>query len=224
MSRYLKILFSLPRTVWFNLRFLPFRQAIRLPIWIAGNTRIKKMYRGGILLEDNNIRIGQIRIGYHEADAVDTGSSHTILNIEDSGILSLKDDAHIGQGAIINVKKNAILKLGINFAISGTTTIICNKHIIFGDDVQLSWNSLIADGDAHNIYSEDGKYLNPPEEIIVGNKVWIAANTTVLKGTKINNNTVVASNSLVNRKFEECSCVIGGCPAKVLKKIGSFKI
>lgn len=224
MSRILKILCSLPGTVWFNFRYLPFSQALKLPIWIAGNTRIKNMYRGGIKFENNQVRLGQVRIGYHEADAVDTSSAHTLINISDSGQIIIKDDVHIGQGAILNVKQNAVLYLGKNFAISGTTSIICNNRIVFGDDVQLSWNSLIADGDAHEIYSESGGLINPKGEIIIGNKVWIAANTTVLKGSVIQDNTVVASNSLVNRNIVEGSCIIGGCPAKVLKKIGWFEI
>jgi acetyltransferase-like isoleucine patch superfamily enzyme len=54
--------------------------------------------------------------------------------------------------------------------------------------------------------------------------VWIAANTTILKGTKICDNTVVASNSLLNKEFQEGNCIIAGSPAKVVKRIGGFKI
>lgn len=44
----LKILLAVPKTIWFNFRYLPFIQAIHLPIWIAPNCKIKvkknKMY------------------------------------------------------------------------------------------------------------------------------------------------------------------------------------
>lgn len=223
MSRLLKILFSVPRTIWFNLRYLPLSQAVRLPIWLASNVRIKQMYRGGFVVK-GTCKPGLIRLGYHEADAVDTYGTHTILSVAKNGQLFFEEDAHIGHGAIINVKNGGKLCCGRNFAISGTTSIICNKLIKFGDDVQLSWNSLITDGDAHKIFSDDGVWINPNEEIIVGNKVWIAANNTILKGTFVSDNTVIASNSLVNKKFNQGDCIIGGTPAKMLKSIGYFEI
>jgi acetyltransferase-like isoleucine patch superfamily enzyme len=182
------------------------------------------MYRGGIVLNTEYLKMGVIHIGYHEADAVDTYGCHTILTVERGGSLVFEADAHIGHGAILHVKKNATLVLGRNFAISGTTAILCNKRITIGDEVQCSWNSLITDSDAHFIYGDQGEWLNPPKEIQIGNRVWIAANTTVLKGTVISDNTVVASNSLVNRIFADGDCIIGGSPARFLKHIGSFKI
>lgn len=223
MSRLIKILLSIPKTIWFNLSYLPFSQALKLPIWIATNVRVKEMHRGAILLADN-YSLGIIRIGYHEADAVDNFSVHTLLSVESGGRIVIKEDVHIGQGAIINVKRNALLTLGRNFAISGTTTVICNKKIEFGDNVQASWNSLITDSDAHQIFAKNGDLINPNKEILIGNNVWIAANTTILKGTVISDNTVVSSNSLVNKKFTNGNCIIGGAPARVIKNIGSFKI
>lgn len=224
MSRLTKIVFSIPKTIWFNFRYLPISKALRLPIWIAPNVRVRRMKRGCIVLNNPRISLGMIRIGYHVADAVDDYSTHTILDIEDCGNITFNDDAHIGHGAILVVKSGAKLNIGCHFAISGTTSIICNNEITFGNDVQLSWNSLITDSDAHKIIAENGDIINPNKEILIGNNVWIAANTTILKGSAISDNTVVASNSLVNKKFTNSSCIIGGSPAKVIKNIGSFEI
>lgn len=223
MGRNSKILRSIPRTIWFNFRYLPFRQAIRLPIWIANNVRIKELHRGCLDFE-GSLRIGLIRIGYHEADGIDIYHTHTILNISKLGHILFREDAHIGQGAIIKINDNGIIIFGRNFAISGTTSIIASKSIFFGDDVQLSWNSLIMDGDAHKIFDEDGNWINPPREIKIGNKVWIAANTTILNGSVIADNTIVASNSLVGKVFYEGDCIVGGSPSKILKKISHFTI
>ena len=41
----IKIILALPKTIWFNIHYLPLRQAIHLPIWIAPNCKIK--IRGG---------------------------------------------------------------------------------------------------------------------------------------------------------------------------------
>lgn len=223
MGRISKIVLSIPRTIYFNFRYLPFHQAVKLPVWIANNVRIKNLNRGCISLE-GIVRLGLVRIGYHEADGVDVYSSHTIIDIQGDGKLIFANDAHIGQGAILCAKENASLTLGSNFAVSGTTSIICSKSITFGDDVQLSWNSMVMDSDAHKIFDESGKLLNPPCSIKIGNKVWIAANTTIMKGTTLPDNVIVAANSLVNKKFTETGVIIGGQPAKVLKKIEHFEI
>ena len=75
---------TLPRTIWFNFRYLPLRQAFYLPIWVANNVRIRSLYRGGIKLKGKP-SIGLIRIGYHCADAVDIYSVHTIIDIRRGG-------------------------------------------------------------------------------------------------------------------------------------------
>lgn len=220
--RLLKILFSTPRSVWFNFRYLPFRQAFKLPVWLACNVRVKRMYRGGIVL--NKPYRGQVRIGYHEADAVDTFSSHTILRVERGGKIVFADDGHIGHGALLHVKPNATLSLGKNFAISGTTKIICTNSIEMGDDVQFSWDSLVMDSNAHTIYNCDGNELEKTGTICLGNRIWIGANTTLLKGTRIADDSVVASNSLVNKAFSDQKVLIGGIPAKIIKQIGGWHI
>lgn len=222
------VFLSLPKTIWFNFRYLPLLQAIKLPVWIATNVKIKSMYRFGIILS-KNATFNSVHIGYHKADAVDTYASHTVLCIEkgdteDGGKLVIADDAHIGCGAIIHVKKGAVLKLGKNFAISGTTSIVCSKKITIGDNVQFSWNTLVMDSDAHKIFDENGKILNNPCPISIGNKVWIAANCTILKGTKISDHTVVGCNSLLNKEFPVSHVLIVGMPGKVVKKLGDWEL
>lgn len=223
MNRIFKILNSIPKTVWFNFRYLRFHQAIRLPIWIANNVRVKELHRGCLCILGKP-KLGLIRIGYHEADGVDVYSIHTIINVAKSGRIIFKKDAHIGQGAILRVYENGEIVLGQNFAVSGTTSIIAYKSIKFGDNVQLSWNSVIMDYDAHKIYDKDGKWMNPPCSIDIGNDVWIAANTIIMKGTSLSDNTIVASNSLVNKVITEGNLVLAGQPAGKIKPIGYFSI
>lgn len=169
-------------------------------------------------------RLGLVRIGYHEADGVDTYGVHSIISVGKEGKIVFEGDAHIGQGAILRVNPGGELVLGEHFAVSGTTTVVASKSIRVGRDVQLSWNSLIMDSDAHRIFNTDGRWINPPREIRVGNKVWIAANTIVMKGAVIPDNTVVAAGSLVNRAFEVGNCILAGSPARVVKEIGGFEI
>lgn len=222
MKRIFKILLSFPRTVWFNLRYLPLTQALKLPVWIAPNVRVKKMWRGGIQL--SKVSTGILHIGYHEADAVDVYSAHTILDINNGGVVCCKGSIHIGQGAILCVKSTGNLFLGQNFAISGTSTIVCTENISFGDNVQLSWNSLIMDSDAHSIIDSIDTLQQKTLPVIIGSHVWIAANVTILKGVYIANNCVVAGNSLLNKKYDTDNALIAGVPARIIKHIKTWRI
>lgn len=138
-------------------------------------------------------------------------------------MISFQGSGHIGRGAIIHCT-GGTLSFGENIAISGTTSIICKDKISIGKDVQFSYKGIIMDSDAHKIWDASGKLCKNHDIIEIGDKVWVAPNVTILKGSKIGNNSIIASNSLVNRKFEESNVVIGGIPAKILRHIKSWEI
>ena len=91
--------------------------------------------------------------------------------------------------------------------------------------IQIGRGCLLAGG--VNIMDSNGiRLLSPtradwqrdePEEIIIGDNVWVCINSTILKGTVIGNNCVVAANSVVKGKFPD-NVIIGGVPAKIIKQ------
>lgn len=94
-----------------------------------------------------------------------------------------------------------------------------NTKITIGNDCMLSYNVIIRTEDAHTIYDcKTKKVLNTPQDVIIGNHVWIAANSTVLKGSNIPDNSIIGTYSLVNKQFEQENCIITGIPAKVVKQ------
>lgn len=222
MGRKWKIFKAIPSTLFFNLRYMPFREAVKLPVWIASNVRVKSMWRGGLVLGE--CRPGIVRIGFHEADGVDCYGGNTVLCIRRGGKWIVEKDVHVGHGAIVHVNEGGCLEVGSNFAVSGTTSIICSNKIVIGEDVQFSWNSLVMDSDAHKVYGVDGVLSSTNGEISIGDKVWIAANVTILKNSSIGNNCIIASNSLVNRSIKENDCLIAGVPAKYIKKILKWEL
>ena len=53
----------------------------------------------------------------------------------------------------------------------------------------------------------------------IGRNVWIGANSTILDGSVIGDNTIVVANSLVNRRFPP-NVILQGNPAKVVLRRG----
>ena len=67
-------------------------------------------------------------------------------------------------------------------------------------------NKLIRDQGVHSI------------GIKIGNNVWVGAKATFLDGCIVGNNSIVAAGAVVNGIYPDNS-IIGGVPAKILKKI-----
>lgn len=217
--KLLKILFAIPKTIFLNFKLFSFLDAVKLPIWVTYNTKIRIM--GGQAIVNGKISPFMIRIGFHECNECSSAET-TLLLIR--GKLVFNGEAHIGRGSKIIVYKNAVLEIGDNFAISASSTISCRKHMKFGKDIQFSWDCLVMDSDTHAIMDEQGNHINPNKEIIFDDKVWIGNGCMILKGAYVPNNCVIGARSVVaGNKFDDHTIIVGN-PAKSVKKIGGFKI
>lgn len=57
------------------------------------------------------------------------------------------------------------------------------------------------------------------QDVIIGNNCWIGMNSVVLPGVELKDNTIVAAGAVVNKSFDEGNIIIGGVPARILKKL-----
>ncbi len=71
----------------------------------------------------------------------------------------------------------------------------------------------------HDMDPEKRQQLHPAP-IHIGKRVWIGANATVTGGVTIGDNSVVAAGAVVTKDVPE-NVVVGGIPAKFIKKINS---
>jgi hypothetical protein len=60
-------------------------------------------------------------------------------------------------------------------------------------------------------------------DVFIGEKCWIGMNVVVLPGVLLGPCTVVAAGSVVNKSFPEGYELIGGTPAKLIKKLNRYK-
>ena len=214
-KKILEILWGGVRSIPINFKLFPFRIACRLPLIISPFVQIKSL-KGKMIIEDCNIKPGMIRIGFGNVGIFDNVLSRTIIQLDGKIIFCGK--ASIGHGSRISVGKNGILEIGKNFIITAETSIICHKKIRFGDNILISWENLFMDTDFHKIKDTENNIINEPKEIFIGNNVWIGCRNTILKGSQISDNSVIGSNSLINKKFNKNNILIAGNPAKILKE------
>lgn len=57
------------------------------------------------------------------------------------------------------------------------------------------------------------------KNIEIGNNCWIGMNAVILPGVVLGDHTVVAAGAVVSKSFEEGHCIIGGVPAKIIRKM-----
>lgn len=108
--------------------------------------------------------------------------------------------------------ENATIEIGDRTLINRRSEICCKERVSIGSGCAISWDVTISDTDYH--YIEGSKNTAPIE---IGNNVWIGCKSTILKGVKIGNGTVIAAGSVVTSDVPE-NCLVAGVPAKVIKK------
>lgn len=205
------ILLSLPKTLRFNFHYFPLKTALKLPVFVSHRTFLRELH-GKIMLPEK-VNTAMIKIGFGDVGHYDRKRSRSIWQV--SGTVAFGGKASIGHGSKLSVRGN--LTLGADFNMTAESTIVCAHQISFGNDCLLSWDILIMDTDEHPIINQDGIRTNPDKPILVGNHVWIGCKCTLLKGTEIPNNTVVAAGTLLTSAFSGENQVIGGNPPAVLK-------
>ena len=83
----------------------------------------------------------------------------------------------------------------------------------------IAWNVEIRTTDSHAIFDENtDERLNPGSDIFVGNHVWVGAKAFLMKKTHIPDGCVVSLGSITNSRFDEAACVLGGSPAKIVRR------
>ena len=94
-----------------------------------------------------------------------------------------------------------------------------NTSIRVGDDCMFSKNIQIRAGDGHVIYDLDTKEIvNNGKDTIVGNHVWLGADSIVLKGCKIADDCVIGAKSVVSKSILEPNTISVGVPSRIVKR------
>lgn len=89
--------------------------------------------------------------------------------------------------------------------------------ILIGDETMIGHNVVLAT--INHGLQENERATNYFAPITIGKKVWIGANATILQGVTIGDNAVVAAGAVVNKDVP-ANTVVGGVPAKIIKRIG----
>ena len=136
------------------------------------------------------------------------------LYLGDNAILYINGRFTMHGHSSIMVHKGATLELGNNTYLNGGS-IECSHHIIIGDDCAIADGVRIMDKSWHALDEVN-------DEIIIGNKVWLATNALIMPGIKVGEGAIVAAGAVVTKDVP-ARCMVAGVPAKVIKENVDWK-
>jgi acetyltransferase-like isoleucine patch superfamily enzyme len=114
--------------------------------------------------------------------------------------------------------KDSLIKLGNNIATNNNIFICAANYIEIGSDTLIGQFVTIMDHEAHGLHPLHRRDIGVIGKVIIGENVWIGNNVIILKDSKIGENSVVAAGAVVSGTFP-ANVVLGGIPAKIIKKI-----
>jgi len=156
------------------------------------------------------------------------------LNINDTRITMNKDNNSFEiksskndlSSAYFTIEDGSSVKIGKNSEIgNGNLRVICNScyktphKLVIGDECHIARDTLIRTSDGQTLVDpETNIATSEPQDIIIGNHVWIMSRCMIVKGAVISDNSAVAPYSFVNKKFYDKNVLLAGIPAKVKKE------
>lgn len=210
----LSLIISLPITIYVNFRCLPLKTALKLPIFVGYKTHIDKLSR--------NIRFGcvpttfMVRIGWGGTEGREAGKKNYLL-LNDGATIQFNGRCTMSSGVSLILDLGA-LEVGDNFFCNKNCTISCNDKITIGDNVLFGWNVEVLDSDNHKVIHKNQEKVCGCGPIRIGDHVWVAAFSHILKNSVIPDGSIVAYHSLVTKQFEGEKLLLGGCPVKVIEE------
>jgi len=108
--------------------------------------------------------------------------------------------------------------IGNNFTGNFNLTILDIRPVHIGNNVMIGPNTMITTVGHPLSPAKRREHIAIADPVNIGDDVWIGGNATILPGVTIGNNVVVAAGAVVNRDVPD-NCVVGGVPAKIIKKI-----
>lgn len=112
-------------------------------------------------------------------------------------------------GRNITVGRDVFINACCHFQDHGGVTI--------GDGCQIGHNVVFAT--LNHGFSPEDRQNTYPAPIVLGRNVWVGSNATILQGVTIGDNAVIAAGAVVTKDVEPAT-IVGGVPAKVIRRIG----
>lgn len=126
-----------------------------------------------------------------------------------------------GQPLILNPGR---IEVGNNVSINNGAQLCPHGQIVIGNNVSISRGAQITSGQLDTRQWKENRLTNVLEhvnkDVYIGDGTWLCINSVVLPGVKITGiGVIVAAGAVVNKDITEDFVIVGGIPARIIKRI-----
>jgi acetyltransferase-like isoleucine patch superfamily enzyme len=150
--------------------------------------------------------------------ATDRPSRHLRVDVDDNSSFDMGDRSYIAD-LHVHLRGGARASVGADTFAIDSLRLYCHEHssLRIGDGCLIGAGALCMTSDMHSIIDTKSRQrINPPGDILIGNRVWIGAEVVILKGTMIGDGAIVGIRSVVMGDFPS-DCLILGYPARLVR-------
>ena len=178
------------------IKFISYVEKVKNKIKIEYNKRLFKEKTGQNI--NTTIFMGKVEIRNKNIILGKNVSFRGDVLLDGSGPIVIGDNVRINHGTIILASKGGGVKIGKNTGIAAYSYIIDMDHgTSIGDDYHAQPDLV--------------------KEVVIGDNVWVAQNCTILKGSKIGNNAVLAAKTVITGKQIPENAIVAGVPGRIIK-------
>lgn len=181
---------SIIKTIWFNFHYLPFKQALKIPIVLY---KPKIISAKGTIKINGPIHTGMIQLGKPN---VFLYSNNGIMFENWGGVLEFNGKCIIGNSSALSIGNHGNLRLGYNFRATCALKLACYYGMEINDNVLLGWDCTLTDSDFHILTKQDGTTTTGYGRVLIGENTWMAMKCIVLKNSVVPANSVLSACTL----------------------------
>lgn len=211
---FFRLIRSLVPSLIFCFHYLPFRQAVKLPILVYKPHFLN--LKGKLRIECDSIYCGMIRLGFLGAKAFpDTGVSWS-----NEGEIIFKGKCFIGANSFVVCGPQGRIEFGDDFRVGTSLHLVSMCGITFGLKTRIGWEAIIMDTNFHPLYDMEKQHFKRAfGPIKIGDYNWIGTRCLVMHSVETPERCIFAATTVVTRggKYESY-CVHGGNPVHVLTR------
>jgi len=136
------------------------------------------------------------------------------LTLAGDGVeLFIGANCRLRQARLCVEDRGSRLSIGAQTSIIGATLVSQEGRLLqLGEDCMLAQHSDLRNSDSHAIYDHHGARINPAQDVVLGNHVWLGLGSSISGGARIGDGAVIGALALVTGEIPP-ACVAFGVPA-----------
>lgn len=217
ISTIFRVIWHLPKTLYFNFHYLPFAEACKLPVVFISKVHLAQLK--GTISFSAPVTTAMVIVG-SKGNVLYRQDTASCVWANYGGEVRFGKRVEFCDGIALEIGQQGHLSFGDNVYFGPMVRMACYDSIEIGANSRVAWECIILDTDFHStIDIKTGNHSAITKPVKIGKNNWIGIRCFVMKGTQTPDFCIASGYSLINKKFDIPNySLIGGIPAKFLKE------